>query len=36
VGSGPQDLTRFGRIALLSGLILAVVLVVVNAAMLRT
>jgi len=29
-------LTRFGRIALLSGLILAVVLVVVNAAMLRT
>jgi hypothetical protein len=29
-------MTRFGRIALVSGLILAVVLVVVNAAMLRT
>jgi hypothetical protein len=29
-------MTRFGRIALLSGLILALVLVLVNAAMLRT
>jgi hypothetical protein len=36
VGSGPQDLTRFGRIALVSGLILGLILVVVNAAMLRT
>jgi hypothetical protein len=29
-------MTRFGRIALVSGLILGLVLVVVNAAMLRT
>jgi hypothetical protein len=29
-------MTRFGRIALVSGLILGLILVVVNAAMLRT